>query len=98
MVGTEGGFPLVPLLHANIIETPTYVQLGEVLHTLEFLYQLRDEQEGVLIFHHDHIEGSVVLDKPEGSVFLLNEEHRRGHGRLRQADASRFQVLLEEDI
>ena len=76
------------VLSPDVIEAPPYVQLGEILCPSEFLYQLGDEWERVLVLHRDCIEGLVVLDKPEGSVLLLDEEHQGGHGRLGQVDAS----------
>ena len=37
MIGMESGFPLVSVLHANIIETPLDVKLSEILSTLELI-------------------------------------------------------------
>ena len=88
MVSTESSLPLISFLHLDVVEAPPYVWLGEIPCPSEFLYQLGDEWERVLVFHHNHIEGTVVLNKSEGSVLLLDEEHRRSHGRLTWADTS----------
>ena len=56
----ESGLPLISFLHPDIVEAPPYVQLGEILCPSEFLYQLGDEWERVLVFHRDRIEGPVV--------------------------------------
>ena len=54
-VGAEGSLPLIPFFHADIIETPLDIQFCEVSRPLEFLYQLRDEREWVLVLHCDGI-------------------------------------------
>ena len=85
VVGAEGGLPFIPFFHVDVIETPSDIQLCEVSCPSEFLYQLGDEREWVLVLHCDGIQGTVVLHQVEGSIFLFDEEDRRGHrgfGRL----------------
>src|SRR5215471_6411135 len=79
-------FPLISRFNANIIESPTNVELGEVLGTLELINELRNEWERVLVLHSNCIEGLVVLNQSEGPILLLNEEDRRGHRRLRRTN------------
>ncbi|KAG5349195.1 hypothetical protein C0989_005307, partial [Termitomyces sp. Mn162] len=44
-VGPEGSLPLISLLNAHIVVTPSDIQLSEVLHTLEVVNELGDEEE-----------------------------------------------------
>ena len=36
LIGTECGFPLITFSDLDIVETPLYIQFGEVFGTLEF--------------------------------------------------------------
>ena len=47
----EGCYPLVSFFHANIIEPPADVEFSEILSTLKFVNEFRDEGKGVLVFH-----------------------------------------------
>jgi len=64
-IGLEGCLPLVSGLDADVVETPTNVQLGEISGSAELRYEFRDEWEGVLILDRHGIECSVVLNQPE---------------------------------
>jgi len=61
----EDRLSLVSRLNADIVETPTDIQLGEVSCSAELQYEFGDQWEGVLILDHHAIECSVVLDQPE---------------------------------
>jgi hypothetical protein len=37
-IGAESGLPLVAFVNPNVVETPTYVQLGEIPSPLEVIY------------------------------------------------------------
>ena len=95
-ISTESGLPLISLFHLDIIEAPSYVQLGEIFCTPEFLYQLRGEWKGVLVFHHDCIEGLVILDKLEGFVLLLDKNTGEAMGDLDSQMASPELVPLQQ--
>jgi len=64
-IGPEDCLLLISGLDADIVETPTNVQLGEISGSAELQYEFGDEWEGVLIFDHHGIECSVVLNHPE---------------------------------
>jgi len=64
-IGPEGCLPLVSGLDADVVETPTNVQLGEISGFAELRYKFGDEWEGVLILDRHGIECSVVLNQPE---------------------------------
>ncbi|KAG5340928.1 hypothetical protein C0989_012551 [Termitomyces sp. Mn162] len=94
----EGSLPLVSFLDAHIVVTPLDIQFSEVLCTPEVVDELEDEGEGVMVLHCYGVENLVVLDQSEQAILLLDEEDWRGHWRLRRADATRVQVLLQECI
>ena len=55
VVGVEGGLPFISFFHADIIETPSDIQLCEVSRPSEFLYQFGNEWEWVFVLHCDGI-------------------------------------------
>jgi hypothetical protein len=55
----------------DIVISPAYIELGEVLRTLESMDEIINEGEGILISLHDGIKGSVVLDKVKFTILLL---------------------------
>ena len=56
--------------------------------------EFRDEREKVPVLDSYGIQHAIVLDQPERTVFLLNEEHRGCYGGLEWPDASGMQVFL----
>jgi len=62
-IGPEGYLPLVSGLDADVVETLTNVQLGEVSGSAELRYKFGDEWEGVLILDRHRIESSIVLNQ-----------------------------------
>jgi hypothetical protein len=70
----KGSLPLIALSDANIIVSPSYIELGEVSRALESMDEIVDEGEGVSIFSHDGVECSIVLDEAELTILLLDEE------------------------
>jgi len=59
-VNTKGSLSLITRLDVNIIKFPTYVQLGEILHTLEFCDKLGDQREWIFVFNYKCVEVSVT--------------------------------------
>jgi hypothetical protein len=49
----------------DIIESPPYVELGKVFHSLEFVNDFSDEREWVSVFDSKLIELPIVLDRVE---------------------------------
>jgi hypothetical protein len=74
LICSECSLPLIALSDADIIVSPSYIKLGEVLHTLKSMDEIIDEREGVSIFLHDGVECSIVLDEAELTILLLDEE------------------------
>jgi hypothetical protein len=59
---------------ADIIVSPSYIKLGEVLHAFESIDEIIDEGERVSISSCDGTECSIVLDEAELTILLLDEE------------------------
>ena len=85
----EGSFPLVSWFHTDIVETLANVQFGEVLSPTKLGDQLRDQQEQIIVFNRDRIEGMVVLDEPKVSILLFDEEDWGHHQGLGWSDMAR---------
>ena len=97
-VGAEGRFPFVSGLDAYIIETPADVNFCEVSGSAELGDEFRDEREGVPVFDSYSIQRAIVLDQPERTILLFNEEHRGCYRGLGWPDASSMQVFLQEGV
>jgi hypothetical protein len=74
LICSKGSLPLITFSAADIIVSPLYIELGEVLCALESMYEIVDEGEGVSILSHDGIECSIVLDEAELTILLFDEE------------------------
>ncbi|KAG5350263.1 hypothetical protein C0989_011860 [Termitomyces sp. Mn162] len=97
-VGPEGGLLLISFLDVHIVVTPPDVQFSEVSCTPEVVDELRDEEEGVTVFHCHSIENPVVLDQSEQAILLLDKEDWRGHQGLGRVDMTGVQVFLQECV
>jgi len=64
-IGPKGCLPLVSGFDADVVETPTNIQLGEVSGSVELRYEFGDQWEGVLILDRHGIECLVVLNQLE---------------------------------
>ena len=97
-VGTEGHLPFVPRLDAYIIEVLVDVKFHEVPGSAELKDEFGDEREKVSVLDSYGIQYAIVLDQPERTIFLLNEEHwgcNRGFGK---SDPFSMEVLLQKSI
>jgi len=93
-ISMESCFPFVFGLDTYVIETPSDVKLCEVLGSTELGDEFRDEGEGVPALDSYGIQCVIVLDQPERTILLFNEEHWGCDGRLGGSDSSSTQVLL----
>jgi hypothetical protein len=74
LICSECGLPLITLSDADIIVSPSYIELGEVSCALESMDEIVDEGEKVSIFLCDGIECSIVLDEASLlSLFLIKK-------------------------
>jgi len=64
-IGSESCLPLISGLNANIVETPTDIQLGKVSGPAELGHEFGDQWEKVLVLDHHGVECSIVLNQLE---------------------------------
>jgi len=94
VIGTEGCLPFVSGLDSYVIETPSDVKLCEVLGSAELGDEFGDEREGVPVLDSYGVQCTIVLDQPERTILLFNEEYWGCDGGLGGSDPSGTQVLL----
>jgi len=94
LMGDEGGFPLVSVLDADIVVSPSYVELGEDLGVSKFIDEVGDEGKGIGITNGMFVEVAVVLAGAESAILLFDEEEGCGLGGIRGADLSGFEVFF----
>ena len=58
-----------------VIETSSDVKFCEVLGSAELGDELGDEGEGVSVLDGYSVQRTIVLDQPEQTILLFNEEH-----------------------
>jgi hypothetical protein len=80
LMGDEGSFPLVSILDADIVVSPSYVELGEDLGVSKFIDEVGDKGKGVGITNGMFIEVAVVLARVESAILLFDEEEGCGLG------------------
>jgi len=93
-VGAKGRLPFISGLDMYVIETPLDIKFCEVPGSAELGDEFRDERERVSVLDGYGVQRVIVLDQPEQTIFLFNEEHRGRYGRLGRSDSSGTQVFL----
>ncbi len=76
----ERRFPFISLFDADIVVSPAYVEFGEEHTACEAVNGLGNEGRYVSVLLSPPIDGSVVLDQTEFSVFLFDKEEVGGVG------------------
>jgi len=94
VIGMEGCLPFVSGLNLYVIETLLDVKLSEVFGSAELGDEFRDEGEGVSVLDGYGVQHTIVLDQPERTILLFNEEYWGCDGGLGGLDPSGMQVLL----
>jgi len=97
-VDAEGYFPFISRLDAYVIKTLVNVKFCEVLGSAELGNGFGDERKRISVLDGYGIQRIIVLDQPEQTIFLLNEEHRGCYGGLGWLDASGMQVFLQKGV
>jgi len=93
-IGTDGCLPFVSGLDSYVIETLPDIKLCEVLGSAELGDEFRDEGEGVPVLDGHSVQRAIVLDQPEQTILLFNEEYWGCNRGLGGSDPSGMQVLL----
>jgi len=93
-VSAEGRFLFISGLDMYVIETPLDIKFCEVPGSTELGDKFGDEREGVPVLDGYGVQRAIVLDQPERTIFLFNEEHRGCYGGFGRSDSSSTQVFL----
>ena len=93
-VSAEGRFLFISELDMYVIETPLDIKFCEVPGSTELGDKFGDEREGVPVLDGYGVQRAIVLDQPERTIFLFNEEHRGCYGGFGRSDSSSTQVFL----
>src|SRR5882762_9419281 len=97
-IGFERGFPLISGTDTNIVISPSNIELREDSGGLEFIDDVGNQRERILIFNRERVQLTVVLDQAQLTILLLDKEERRGEGGLRRANITSFGHIFEEGI
>jgi hypothetical protein len=74
LIHSEYHLPLITFSDIDIIISPAYIELGKVSYAFELIDQVINKWWWILILLHDGIEGSIVLDEVELTIFLLDKK------------------------
>ena len=75
VVADEGSFPFVSFFDAYVVVTPPKIYFGEVLRALEFVNELRDERERIVVPNCVFIQIVIVLYHLLPTVLLGDKEY-----------------------
>jgi hypothetical protein len=89
---------LVSVFDPHVVVSPSYIYLGEVLGSFEFVEEVGYSREGISVSDGSLVKLSVVLTGSKGSVLLLDKEERSGLGGDRGTDVAFLQVVLEKGV
>ena len=85
-VHDESRLPLVIIFDADVVVSPTDIELGEVASIFQLVHKARDEREGVGVTGGVFVEVTVVLAGTEFAILFLNKEERRCLGGVKRMD------------
>ena len=76
-MGDEGGFPLMFILDADVIVSPSDIKFDENFCPLEIIDEIRNEWKGVCIMDCVFVNIAVILTRAEVTILLFNKEEGR---------------------
>jgi len=97
-VGFEGSFPLVARTDANVVIPPSDVELCEDTSIFEFVDDVGDERERVLVLDRERVQLTVVLHRTEFTILLFDEEEGRSEGGNRRSNITSSGHIIKESI
>jgi len=65
-----------PMMNTNVVIPPSNVKLGEDSGIFEFVDDVGDKRERVLVLDRERVQLTVVLHRTEFTIFLLNKERK----------------------
>jgi hypothetical protein len=81
-IGSEGSLPLISLLYADIVISPSDIKLCKILGILKGVDKVGDKGWRIAVLLGDVIQSTVVLDWAKSPVLFLDKEERGGHWRV----------------
>ena len=93
-MGYKSSLPLVAILDAYIIVSPSYIKLGEDFGVVQFINEVGDVGEGVGVMDSVFVDILIILAGSESSVPFLDEEERGGLRRIGGMNLSSFKVFF----
>ncbi|KAF9800169.1 hypothetical protein IEO21_10419 [Rhodonia placenta] len=82
LVSHKGHLPFISGFDPDIIVSPSNVELHKERSTVEFIYHLGDQRQGVVIFDRDCVQPAIVLHGSKCPFLLFDEEEGGRNGRL----------------
>ena len=87
-VGDESHLPLVTIFDADVVVSPTNIELSEVVSVFQLVHEVGDERKEVGIVGGMFVEVMVVLAGAEFAIFLFDKEERGCLGGIRWTNLS----------
>ncbi|GBG84499.1 hypothetical protein CBR_g38781 [Chara braunii] len=95
-VGAEGGFVVILLADADLVEATAEVDLGEVFGSIEAIKKFGYPGKRILVLDRDPVQGVVVRAHAEfRGVVLLDEETAGAEGGGARLNESFFKEFIE---
>ena len=74
LVHDESHLPLVAILDADVVVSPSNVEFGEVVSVFQLVHEVGNERKGVVVTGGVFVEVTVVLARAEFAVLRLDKE------------------------
>src|SRR5271168_422093 len=92
----ESGFPLISVFDAYIIISPSDIKFGEVFSPFQLIDEFRNKRKRICVLDSSFIEYSIILTGSQFSIFLVDKEKWRCHGRFRGSDVSFLEIVVNK--
>ena len=92
----ESSFPFVAFLDPEIVISPSEIHLGEQFSSLQFLGQLSDKRERVVVLDGVFVKIAIILYHSLLSVLFRDEEHRGCLGRFQRSNVPFSGLIVDE--
>ncbi|KAF9796069.1 hypothetical protein IEO21_11038 [Rhodonia placenta] len=82
-VSHKGRLPFVTGFDANVVVSPSDIELRKERSATELIHHLGDQRQRVAIFDRDRVQPAIVLHGSKRPFLLFDEEKGGQDGRLR---------------
>ena len=94
--GDECSFPLVFFTNADVVKSPSDVELSKYRGVFHVIDQFGDEGQGICVANSVGVQVSVVLARAKRTIFFCNKEEGSGLWGLGRNDSSSFKVFIDK--